>query len=115
MLSAARGSSAVGAFGPPAANAVVYAASAVDSDDEEAAEGGVRLGAVGKASCEGGDSLRYQGERIDLEPGDGAWVPVRRERRAGTTEENKAEVVLQALGGPTDVAPGLWATGQAKG
>ena len=112
----------VGALGAPAAGAVHYATSVVDSDDEEvgtSAAGGRSAGsahAAGQPSQEGGDRLLYEGDRVDLEPGDGAWVPVRRERRHGKrSDEGRAEVVLQSQEGPTDVAPGLWSTGQDEG
>ena len=84
-----RGSSSASASGPPAADAAVFATSVVDSDDEGAADAGLNVGALGRPATEGGDRLTYQGERIDLEPGDGAWVPVRRERRQGPSDETK--------------------------
>ena len=116
MLSSARGRPSGSALGPPAVGAAVYAKSVVDSDGEESStEAGGKAAAVTGVAEEGGDPLKYEGERIDLEPGEGAWVPVRRKRRQGPTQEHKAEVVLQGLGAPTDVAPGLWTTGQDEG
>ena len=58
------------------------------------------------------DALVYKGEAFELEPGDGAWVPVERVRSESAQPDSKmAEVVLQAEGASVDVAPGLWSTG----
>ena len=113
MVGPARGARAASALGPPAACAVVFPPSVVDSDDETEPGGGEGqpVASAGRPTVEGGDKLIYEGDRLDLEPGDGAWVPVRREVREPKPVEKETEVALQSRSSPTDVAPGLWSTG----
>jgi len=62
--------------------------------------------------------LLYDGEPFGLEPGDGAWVPVRREHEGpgvASCAGPSLEFVLQAFGSETDVAPGLWTSGAKEG
>ena len=119
----ARGAPAVCALGPPVACAAAFCRSVVDSDDEGvgAAGGGLEALPVGalhetKPDPETGDRLVYDGESFGLEPGDGAWVPVSRSGSDGSgCEQFNPEVVLQAAGAVTDVAPGMWVPGAKEG
>ena len=104
---------------------IAFARSVVDSDEEvcEPPGGGVEswaacMAAAATGQAEGGDRLLYDGEPFGLEPGDGAWVPVRREHEGpgvASCAGPNLEVVLQAFGSETDVAPGLWTSGDRKG
>ena len=123
----AMGSGFAGQGGPrlPSVSMIAFARSVVDSDEEvcELPGGGVVswaacMAAAATGKAEGGDRLLYDGEPFGLEPGDGAWVPVRREHEGpgvASCAGPNVEVVLQAFGSETDVAPGLWTTGAQGG
>ena len=123
----AMGSGLAGQGGPrlPSVSMIAFARSVVDSDEEvcEPPGGGVEswaacMAAAATGQAEGGDHLLYDGEPLGLEPGDGAWVPVRREHEGpgvASCAGPRLEVVLQALGSETDVAPGLWTSGAKEG
>ena len=100
------------ALGP--ARPAEVCSSAVDSEEE-----GVfpeqRVHSVGAAAAAGPakkgpglDSLTYEGDHLDLEPGDGAWIPVAwRRARVEGSRSTRQEVVLQSAASVADVAPGL--------
>eukprot|EP00969_Alexandrium_andersonii_P107845 4757934-Alexandrium_andersonii.AAC.1 len=64
-----------------------------------------------------GDALLHEGEPFNLGPGDGAWIPVRRRRRAGraVSAATETEVVLQPRRRAADVAPGVRRAGAEDG
>ena len=116
---ATRSAPVANVVGLPTRHAARSHRSLFDSDDDEeedAGEGrGFRIGAMKGGVLEQGDPLKYEGEGLDLEPGDGAWVPVRRKGSDREGREREHEVVLQPEDACTDVAPGMWEPGARRG
>ena len=86
-----------------------------DEDDVEEARG-FQMGAF--RACESGDqdAIEHDGEGFDLEPGESAWIPVRRnEKSAAEERRNPLEIILQPERACTDVAPGMWEPGPTEG
>ena len=103
--------------GRPGADAEASNKSIFDSDDEGEEKGaGFQIGAVAMTTSEDGDQLVYRGEDdLELEPGEGAWIPVKRTGTGYRPNGVQQEVVLQQDEACTDVAPGVWEPGMREG
>ena len=91
-------------------NDVVYGKSVFDeeSEDEELISQAPGIHALSPAQPEGGDKLHYDGpEILELEPGDGAWIPVKRMnyKIARRKLQERVAGVSAATAGPERLAP----------